>query len=221
MRAFPEFAIARRRMVDEQLVPKGIKDERVLDVMKKVPRHLFVEQALQAQAYGDAPLPIGEKQTISQPYIVAFMTESLELKGREEILEIGTGSGYQAAVLSCLARRVYTIERHTPLARRARQVLDRLGCSNVQLKLGDGTLGWPEMGPFDGIMVTAGAPVLPEQLKAQLKIGGRLIVPVGDKAQQVLLRVRRTGDDTFEEERLLGCRFVPLVGANGWEDGHY
>jgi protein-L-isoaspartate(D-aspartate) O-methyltransferase len=221
MRSFPEYAIARRRMVEEQLIPKGVEDELVLDAMNKVPRHLFVEQALQAQAYGDSPLPIGEKQTISQPYMVAFMTEALELKGREEVLEIGTGSGYQAAVLSCLARRVYTIERHTPLARRARQVLDRLGCSNVQLKLGDGTLGWAEMGPFDGIMVTAGAPVLPQKLKAQLKPGGRLIVPVGDKSQQVLLRVRRTGEESYEEERLLGCRFVPLVGENGWENGNY
>jgi len=221
MRYVPDFAIARRRMVEQQLVSKGILDQRVLEVMQKVPRHLFVEQALQAQAYGDAPLPIGERQTISQPYMVAFMSESLQLQGREEVLEIGSGSGYQAAVLSCLARRVYTIERHPTLARRARQVLDQLGCSNVQLKLGDGTLGWPEVGPFDGIMVTAGAPVLPDRLKGQLKIGGRLLVPVGDKSQQVLLRVTRRGEQDFHEERLLGCRFVPLVGENGWKDGYY
>ena len=221
MRHFPDYAIARRRMVEEQLVANGITSEAVLAAMLKVPRHLFVEHAFEAQAYGDAPLPIGEKQTISHPYIVAFMTEALELKGREELLEIGTGSGYQAAVLSCLCKRVYSIERHTVLARRARQVLDRLGCSNVQLKLGDGTLGWPEMGPFDGIMVTAGAPVLPERLKQQLKQGGRLIVPVGDKQGQVLLRITRLSEDKFEEERFHGCRFVPLVGQEGWADGVY
>ncbi len=221
MRAVPEFSIARRRMVDQQLIAKGIQDQRVLDTMRKVPRHLFVEHALQAQAYGDAPLPIGDKQTISHPYIVAYMSEALQLQGREEVLEIGTGSGYQAAVLSCLVRRVYTIERHPALARRARQVLDQLGCSNVQLKLGDGTLGWPEVGPFDAIMVTAGAPVLPDRLKEQLKPGGRLLIPVGDKAEQFLLRVTRKDETRFEEERLLGCRFVPLVGENGWKDGRY
>lgn len=221
MRSFPDYAIARRRMVEQQLVDRDIVDQKVLDVMRKVPRHLFVEPAFAAQAYGDAPLPIGEKQTISHPYIVAFMTAALALQGREEILEIGTGSGYQAAVLSCLCKRVYTIERHTALARRARQVLDHVGCSNVQLKLGDGTLGWPEMGPFDGIMVTAGAPVMPERLKEQLKVGGRLVVPVGDKAQQVLLRITRTGEKSFSEERFHGCRFVPLVGEDGWADGVY
>jgi len=221
MRTFAEFSVARRRMVEEQLIPKGISDQKVLDAMRRVPRHLFVEQALQAQAYGDAPLPIGEKQTISQPYMVAFMSESLALAGREEVLEIGTGSGYQAAVLSCLARRVYTIERHPSLARRARQTLDAVGCGNVQVRLGDGTVGWPEMGPYDAIMVTAGAPVLPERLKEQLKVGGRLVVPVGDKAQQVLLRVTRTAEDRFVEDRLIGCRFVPLVGENGWADGSY
>jgi len=221
MRTFAEFSVARRRMVEELLVPKGISDQRVLETMLRAPRHLFVEQALQAQAYGDAPLPIGEKQTISQPYMVAFMSEALNLAGREDVLEIGTGSGYQAAVLSCLARRVYTIERHASLARRARQILDAVGCGNVHVRLGDGTLGWPEMGPYDAIMVTAGAPVLPERLKEQLKVGGRLVVPVGDKSQQVLLRVTRTGEDLFLEDRLVGCRFVPLVGENGWEDGTY
>ena len=221
MRHFPDYAIARRRMVEQQLMDNGIDDDRVLQVMRSVPRHLFVEPAFAAQAYGDAPLPIGEKQTISHPYIVAFMTAALAPREREEVLEIGTGSGYQAAVLSCLCKRVYTIERHSSLARRARQVLDEIGCSNVQLKLGDGTLGWPEMGPFDGIMVTAGAPVLPEKLKEQLKVGGRLIVPVGDKAQQVLLRITRTGENSFNEERFHGCRFVPLVGEEGWADGVY
>lgn len=221
MKVFPDYAIARRRMVEQQLVDNGIDDSKVLDVMRKVPRHLFVESAFAAQAYGDAPLPIGDKQTISHPYIVAFMSSALALKGREEVLEIGTGSGYQAAVLSCLCKRVYSIERHTALARRARQVLDHVGCSNVQLKLGDGTLGWPEMGPFDAIMVTAGAPVMPARLKEQLKIGGRLVVPVGDKEQQVLLRITRSSDKTFTEERFHGCRFVPLVGADGWEDGTY
>ena len=221
MKLFPEFSIARRRMVDEQLRGNGILDGKVLEAMLRVPRHLFVESALAAQAYSDTPLPIGEKQTISHPYIVAFMTEALALVGRESVLEIGSGSGYQAAVLSCLTRRVYTIERHVSLAKRARRVLDDIGCSNVQLKLGDGTLGWPEMGPFDGIIVTAGAPVLPQKLKEQLTIGGRLVVPVGDKAQQVLLRITRTSDDSYTEERFHGCRFVPLVGAEGWADGVY
>lgn len=221
MRHFAEFSIARRRMVEDQLIDKGIADSGVLDTMRKVPRHLFVEPAFAAQAYSDTPLPIGEKQTISHPYIVAFMTEVLDLKGRETVLEIGTGSGYQAAVLSCLCRRVYSIERHTFLAKRARRVLDEIGCGNVQMKTGDGTLGWPEMGPFDGIIVTAGAPVLPAKLKQQLSIGGRLVVPVGDKQQQVLLKITRLSEDQFQEDKFHGCRFVPLVGEEGWADGTY
>lgn len=221
MKHYADFTIARRRMVAEQLLGNGITETGVLETMQKVPRHLFVEPALAAQAYSDTPLPIGEKQTISHPYIVAFMTEVLALQGRETVLEIGTGSGYQAAVLSCLCRRVYTVERHTYLAKRARRILDEIGCSNIQLKLGDGTLGWPEMGPFDGIIVTAGAPVLPARLKEQLSLGGRLVVPVGDKQQQVLLKITRTAEDRFEEEKFLGCRFVPLVGEEGWADGAY
>lgn len=212
------YAIARRKMVDEQLRARGIKDARVLAAMTEIPRHLFVEPALESQAYSDTPLPIGYRQTISQPYMVGFMTQALELKEDDRVLEVGTGSGYQAAVLARIARRVYTVERIPELARRARRLFDQLGLSNINLKVADGTLGWPSEAPFDAIIVTAGAPSVPDEYREQLAEGGRLVIPVGTREGQVLKRIVRHGD-TFAEERLLGCRFVPLVGQRGWQNG--
>lgn len=209
------YDIARKRMVESQLLSRGIRDQRVINAMLKVPRHLFVEEAMSLQAYSDTPLPIGEKQTISQPYMVALMTELLELKGRERVLEIGTGSGYQAAVLATLADRVYTVERYRTLAMQARRVLDGLGLLNVNIRIGDGSEGWVEEAPFDAIMVTAGAPDVPKQLLEQLSVGGRLVIPVGSQFEQVLKRVTRTADG-FQYEQSVGCRFVKLVGKSGW-----
>ncbi|RLB67403.1 MAG: protein-L-isoaspartate O-methyltransferase [Deltaproteobacteria bacterium] len=211
------FSIARRRMVEEQVIARGVTDQRVIDAMLKVPRHKFVEQALEAKAYQDAPLPIGEKQTISQPYMVAVMSEALALDGSETVLEIGTGSGYQAAVLALLANRVFSLERIPALARRARKVLDECGFSKVNIRLADGTQGWQDMAPFDAILVTAGAPDVPQKYLDQLAVGGRLIIPVGDRESQVLLRITRTGEEEYREERMLGCRFVPLIGDHGWQ----
>lgn len=209
-------AIARRRMVEQQVVARGITDQRVIAAMLAVPRHRFVEDALQSQAYSDFPLPIGFRQTISQPYMVAFMSQALGLQDGERVLEIGTGSGYQAAILARIAGKVYSIERHAELARRARRVLDAVGCSAVNIKVSDGTVGWPEQAPFDAIVTTAGAPAIPVEYREQLAIGGRLVIPVGGRASQVLVRVLRRGRDVFEEEQLLACRFVPLVGRHGW-----
>ena len=212
------FSIARRRMVEEQVIARGIADQRVIDAMLKVPRHKFVEQALEGKAYQDAPLPIGEKQTISQPYMVAVMSEALALDGSETVLEIGTGSGYQAAVLALLADRVFSLERIPSLARRARKVLDECGFGKVNIRLADGTQGWQEMAPFDAILVTAGAPEVPQHYLDQLAVGGRLIIPVGDRESQLLLRVTRTGEKEYLEEKMLGCRFVPLIGNHGWQE---
>ncbi len=212
------FSIARRRMVEEQVIARGIADQRVIDAMFKVPRHKFVEQALEGKAYQDAPLPIGEKQTISQPYMVAVMSEALALDGSETVLEIGTGSGYQAAVLALLADRVFSLERIPSLARRARKVLDECGFGKVNIRLADGTQGWQEMAPFDAILVTAGAPEVPQHYLDQLAVGGRLIIPVGDRESQLLLRVTRTGEKDYIEEQMLGCRFVPLIGNHGWQE---
>lgn len=213
-----DFTIARRRMVAEQVVARGITDSRVIDAMLKVPRHKFVEEALEGKAYQDAPLPIGEKQTISQPYMVAVMSEALNLKGFETVLEVGTGSGYQAAVLALLADRVFSLERIPALARRARKILDECGFSKVNIRLADGTHGWQDMAPFDAIVVTAGAPEVPQDYLDQLTVGGRLVIPVGDRDSQVLMRIKRTGEREYEEERLLGCRFVPLIGNHGWNE---
>ncbi|MGA7826789.1 MAG: protein-L-isoaspartate(D-aspartate) O-methyltransferase [Geobacteraceae bacterium] len=211
------YDIARKRMVEAQVTGRGIRDRRVIDTMLKIPRHLFVEEAMASQAYNDTPLPIGERQTISQPYMVALMTEMLELKGKERVLEIGTGSGYQAAILAVLADRVYTMERIRPLAMRARKVLDSLGLLNVNIKIDDGTCGWEEEAPFDAIVVTAGAPEIPENLVAQLAPGGRLVLPVGDQFAQTLIRVNKREDGSVEMERSIGCRFVKLIGKHGWE----
>ncbi len=211
-----DYRVARERMVKNQLVPRGIKDRRVLDAMSRVPRDRFVEEALLGQAYNDHPLPIGDGQTISQPYIVALMTEALELTGVESVLEIGTGSGYQTAVLAELARRVCTVERIRPLLTKSRRLLEELGYQNIIFKAFDGTLGWKEFSPFDGIIVTAGAPRVPQPLLDQLSVGGRLVIPVGNRYSQELLRVtRQPGRDV--QENLGGCRFVDLIGVHGWK----
>jgi len=207
---------ARENMVQSQLIPRGIRDPKVLAAMRKVPRHLFVEEALRSQAYGDFPLPIGEQQTISQPYIVAFMTEALELTGTEKVLEIGTGCGYQAAILAEIVPQVYSIERLPELAAKARRTLEALRYFNVKIKVGDGTLGWPEEAPFDAIIVTAAAPGIPRPLLDQLAMGGRLIIPVGDRCTQTLDVVHKTPEGLKHDYRG-GCRFVKLIGTYGWD----
>ncbi len=204
-------------MVSTQIEARGIHDYRVLEAMRKVPRHLFVGEALQDQAYGDFPLPIGEGQTISQPYIVAEMTQALELTKDDRVLEIGTGSGYQTAILAELAFRVYTIERVRELFIGARKLLDQLGYHNVIAKCSDGTLGWPDESPFDAIIVTAGAPEVPEKLVQQLTISGRMVIPVGDRFSQTLLGIRRD-EDGIQDTSLGGCRFVKLIGEHGWKE---
>jgi len=210
----------RMKMVETQLKARGIKDARVLKAMASIPRHLFVDEALMDQAYNDSPLPIDERQTISQPYIVALMTEALILDGSEKVLEIGTGSGYQTAILAALADRVFSIERIASLASRARAVLDALNFYNVAIRVGDGTYGWREESPFDAIIVTAGAPKVPETFVAQLAVGGRLVIPVGSRISQDLFRVTRLSEDVsdLKTENLGGCRFVDLIGEHGWEN---
>jgi protein-L-isoaspartate(D-aspartate) O-methyltransferase len=205
-----DYAREREAMVEEQIASRGVRDARTLAAMRKVPRHLFVPPASAGEAYDDHPLPIGHGQTISQPYIVAFMTEALGLEGGETVLEVGTGSGYQAAVLAEIAARVYTIEIVAPLAEEARERLRRLGYAGVEVRAGDGYLGWPETAPFDGIMVTAAAPRIPEPLKQQLRDGGRLILPVGEEYQELIVVTRRGA--RFEERRVLPVRFVPMTG---------
>lgn len=205
----------REAMVRDQIRARGIVSPRLLEAMLAVPRHEFVPEGYAELAYGDQPLPIGEGQTISQPFMVAAMLEALELTGGERVLEIGTGSGYQAALLARLAREVYTIETIAALAEAALERLERLGFSNVAVRVGDGTLGWPEKAPFDGIVVSAAAPRIPPPLLEQLAEGGRLVIPVGDERQQELWQVRRRGDQ-FPSQTLHYCRFVPLVGRYGW-----
>lgn len=211
-----KFKRIREKMVSTQIEARGIHDHGVLEAMRKVPRHLFIGEALQDQAYGDFPLPIGEGQTISQPYIVAEMTQALELNKDDRVLEIGTGSGYQTAILAELAFRVYTIERVRELFVRARKLLDQLGCHNVVAKCSDGTVGWPDESPFEAIIVTAGAPEVPEKLVQQLAIGGRLVIPVGNRFSQTLLKLRRDEDGVHKTD-LGGCRFVKLIGEHGWK----
>ncbi len=210
-----DYEAARERMVAEQLVPRGIRDQRVLAAMAKVPRHRFVEREQTEAAYADRPLPIGEGQTISQPYIVALMTQALELAGEEKVLEIGTGSGYQAALLAELSAHLYTVEKYPSLLERCRGILEELGYTNITAKVDDGTQGWPEESPFDAIMVTAGAPHAPEPLLHQLAEGGRMLIPIGDRVIQDLVKITKKEGRTVEEN-LGGCRFVPLRGADGW-----
>ena len=204
-------------MIQDHLLARGINDPRVLEAMRKVPRNRFVEPALADRAYEDSPLPIGDKQTISQPFMVGLMTQALQLTGAEKVLEVGTGSGYQTAVLAELARNVFTIEKIAALALKARATLDQLGYYNVAIQIGDGTIGWSEHAPFDAILVTAGAPALPQPLPDQLAIGGRLVIPLGDERSQILKRLRRT-EAGLEEEDLGECRFVKLKGKFGWID---
>jgi len=210
-----DFTKARARMVDEQLIPRAIHDQRTLEAMRKVPRHLFVEEAMKNQAYGDFPLPIGRGQTISQPFIVALMTQSLGLKGNESVLEIGTGSGYQAAILAQICKKVYTVERIDSLLVQARKVFDSLHYLNILTKLDDGTHGWPEYAPYDAIIVTAGGPKVPEPLLEQLADPGILVIPVGDRGVQDLRRVTKK-DGQITEESIELVRFVSLIGDHGW-----
>lgn len=213
-----ELAVLRDTMIEEQLKWRGIRDPAVLAAMREIPREEFVPPELATIAYADRPLPIGEEQTISQPYIVAYMTEALELTAGDRVLEIGTGSGYAAAVLSRIAGQVYTIERLAELARTARDRLERLGYRNIVVHLGDGTLGWPDHAPYEAIVVTAGAPDIPRPLLEQLAEGGRLVIPVGPHPSfQTLVRIRRLGTDEYRREELLDVRFVPLIGSAGWE----
>jgi protein-L-isoaspartate(D-aspartate) O-methyltransferase len=205
-----DWARARERMVVDQIEARGIYDKLTLAAMRKVPRHLFVPPALARDAYADHPLPIGQGQTISQPYIVAFMTAALGLEGGEKVLEVGTGSGYQAAVLAEIAAKVYSIEIVEPLADEASERLAHLGYSNVDVRFGDGYLGWPAAAPFDAIIVTAAAPRIPGPLKEQLRDGGRLILPVGDDYQELVLITRQ--GDAYEQSSVLPVRFVPMTG---------
>jgi len=210
-----DFGRARQVLVDS--LSYEIKDERVLRAFATVPRELFVPENIRHLAYDDRPLSIGYGQTISQPYIVAVMTNALELTGVEDVLEIGTGSGYQTAILSQLAKTVYSVERITELAEAARHLLNQLGCRNVTIKIAGDELGWPEHAPYDAIMVTAGAPSLPEALVKQLRVGGKMVIPVGTRWEQELLKVIR-GQHGNEVINLGGCRFVPLLGKDAWEE---
>jgi protein-L-isoaspartate(D-aspartate) O-methyltransferase len=211
-----EFTLARERMVNDQIVPRRISDDRVISAMRTVPRHLFVPTDLRHLAYADAPLPIGHRQTISQPYIVALMTSLLELKESDKVLEIGTGSGYQGAILAQIADQVYSIERIGELADKTRELFQELGLNNIQVRQGDGTLGWEKEAPFNAIIVTAAAPKVPEPLKEQLASDGRMVLPVGGRNGQILELWRRKGKK-LEKERVAPVAFVPLVGDHGWE----
>jgi protein-L-isoaspartate(D-aspartate) O-methyltransferase len=210
------FARERERMVEEQLIARGVRDPRVIEVMRRLPRHVFVDEALRDRAYGDHPLPIGEGQTISQPFIVGRMTELLQLAGREKVLEVGTGCGYQAAVLAELAERVCTMERIPRLASRARETLERLGYRNVWVRTANGTLGWPDEAQFDRILVAAGGPGVPPPLFEQLAEGGRMVIPVGEVTGQVLQVIEKV-QGTMRVTQDSGCVFVKLVGKYAWE----
>ena len=212
-----DYAWARERMVQEQIIARGIADARVIAALRKISRHLFVDAGLVNRAYDDSALPIGDKQTLSQPYMAARMSEALRLGGDEKILEIGTGSGYQTALLAEIGFNVFSVEKLRALSRKARQLLDRLGYQNIALHVGDGTIGWSEHAPYDAIIVTAGAPSPPKPLLEQLAIGGRLVIPVGDEQEQTLVRVSRTRF-SYKEERLGECKFVKLLGKFGWRE---
>jgi protein-L-isoaspartate(D-aspartate) O-methyltransferase len=212
-----DYQIAREKMVKNQLIPRSISDQGVLEAMRKVPRHLFVEEALVGEAYNDHPLPIGHQQTISQPYIVALMTQALELTGKEKALEIGTGCGYQTAILAELSEKVYTVERIRPLMEEARTLLAKLNYKNIIFSAFDGTVGWREYEPFDAIMVTAGAGKIPQPLLDQLADGGRMIIPIGDRMSQELIKITRD-QNRYKKKYLGGCRFVDLIGVHGWKE---
>lgn len=212
-----KFDIQRERMIREDLLGRGIRNQAVINAIREVPREEFVEEHLKEQAYGDHPLPITEGQTISQPYIVAYMIEALQLETADRVLEIGTGSGYAAAVLSRIVTTVHTVERLDRLAEIASKRLERLGYGNIVIHVGDGTLGWPEHAPYDAIVVTAGAPSVPKPLLEQLAIRGRLVIPVGASCDlQMLVRIRRASEKDYLSEQLCGVRFVPLIGTEGW-----
>ncbi len=211
------FSTQRQRMVDEQLVSRDIRDRRVLEAMRRVPRHHFVPEEYQHLAYSDGPLPIGSGQTISQPYIVALMTQLLKLKEEDKVLEIGTGSGYQAAILAYLTAEVHTVERHVSLAKQAANKLKELGLTNVYVHVGDGTLGWSDSEPYDAILVTAAAPEVPRTLLEQLGDGGRLVIPVGGRFSQFLQLWQRKGAK-YTHEVLVPVAFVPLLGHHGWDE---
>jgi protein-L-isoaspartate(D-aspartate) O-methyltransferase len=211
-----DFDAAREQMVREQIEARGVHDPRVLEAMRTVPRQEFVDPALRERAYQDSPLPIESEQTISQPYIVALMVEALELTGDERVLEIGTGSGYEAAVLARVCGALYSVERIPGLAERARAVLERLGYDNVHLRVGDGAAGWPEAAPFSAIVMSAAARQIPRPLVEQLADGGRLVLPMGEEDAQVLVRLRK-GPEGLRDDCLGECRFVKLIGAYGWD----
>lgn len=212
-----DYESVRKKMVRTQLITRGIKDLRVLHAMETVPRERFVPEAMKPFSYDDSPLGVGEGQTISQPYIVALMSEALELRGDEKVLEIGTGSGYQAAILAELSKSVYTVERVKPLFDKAGKTLNELGYTNIHLKLFDGTLGWKENAPFDAVIVTAAAPDIPAPLTEQLNEGGRLVIPVGTRTSQELIKITRRKGDLYKKN-LGGVRFVSLIGEYGWGD---
>jgi len=207
-----DFEVQRERMVEAQIKARGIKDEKVLEALRKVPRHSFVPEDMKSYAYKDEPLPIGEGQTISQPYIVAYMTEVLELKAEERILEVGTGSGYQTAILAELVKEVYTVEIISTLSLKAQEVLRELGYQNIYFKIGDGTLGWKDCAPFDSIMVTAAPPSVPKTLQEQLKISGKMVIPVGSEFQELILVTREKKN--YKKKKLLSVRFVPLISVH-------
>jgi protein-L-isoaspartate(D-aspartate) O-methyltransferase len=212
-----KYAPVREKMIEEQLVARQIRDARVLEAMRKVPRHLFVPDEIKAHAYEDRPLPIGQDQTISQPYMVALMVQALELTGSEKVLEIGTGSGYETAILAELCSEVFSIERLAELADQAQALLRALGYRNVRIKVGDGTLGWEEYAPYDAIVISASSPQIPRPLLEQLEPGGAFVVPIGEEQLQSLVRLRKTNEG-IREEYLGECRFVKLKGAFGWEE---
>jgi protein-L-isoaspartate(D-aspartate) O-methyltransferase len=212
-----DFTWAREKMVQEQLIARGIKQRRVLEAMRKIPRHFFVDPGLINRAYNDCALPIGEKQTLSQPYMAARMTEALELRGPEKVLEIGTGSGYQTALLAEICFNVFSVEKVRNLARKAREVLDKLEYHNIAIHVGDGSIGWSEHAPYDAVIVAAGAPEVPAPLLDQLLVGGRLVMPVGDEQTQRLMRITR-GASGFAEEHLGECKFVKLIGKYAWHE---
>ncbi len=215
MSSEPDFEMLRERMVREQLIARDIHDRRVLEAVRRVPRHAFVPGPFQSRAYEDGPLPIGDNQTISQPYIVALMTQMLELTPDDVVLEIGTGSGYQTAVLCTLARMVYSLERYPALGERANQTLNELGYHNVEVYIGDGSQGLPDMAPYSAIIVTAAAPAIPGPLRVQMANGGRMVLPIGDQRQQSLQRVRRV-NDSWRVEIAIPVMFVPLYGQHGF-----